>query len=49
MDAITIITAVSALYPILIYLLPPKYATKLKPVGAILRAIAETPGGLKTK
>ena len=49
MDPITIITAVSALYPILIYILPPEYAAKLKPIGCILKYLAETPGGLKTK
>ena len=50
MDATTItlvISAASAIYSLLIYLLPPETAKKLKPVGVILKALASTPGGLK--
>jgi hypothetical protein len=52
MDATTItlvISAASAIYSLIVYLLPPDKAKKLKPVGVILKALASTPGGLKIK
>ena len=52
MDTTTITlatTVASAIYSLLIYLLPPETAKKLLPVGAFLKMIASTPGGLKIK
>jgi len=49
MEVATIITGVVLLWPGLMYLLPPKLSKKLKPFGRFLKAIANTPGGLKLK
>ena len=46
-DIFEIIGAISTIYTVLLYLLPPTLAKKLKPIGVILNAIANTPGGFK--
>ena len=43
------IGAISSIYSLLIYVLPPKHAKKLKPIGIILNMLANTPGGFKYK
>lgn len=43
------IGVISSVYSLLIYVLPPNYAKKLKPIGVILNMLANTPGGLKFK
>ena len=44
-----IFIAASFIYVSLMYILPPEQAKFLKPVGKILKFIANTPGGLKIK
>ena len=48
-DIVKIIGAIATLYPLLLYVLPPKWARMLYPVGRVLNAIANTPGGLRYK
>jgi hypothetical protein len=44
---INFVILAAMLYPMILYLLPPKLARKLKPIGKILTSIANTPGGFK--
>lgn len=48
-DIMQVIGAVSVIYSAALYFLPKKYAKKLKPIGKILRFLANTKGGFKTK
>jgi hypothetical protein len=48
-NLVKIISWLSIVYPAMVYILPPKYAKKLKPVGDMLEFLAGTPGGLRKK
>lgn len=41
--------ALYSIYGGLIFILPPEYAKKLKPIGKLLNFLANTPGGVQTK
>lgn len=49
LDINMILAIAAGLYPVLMYILPKKYAQKLDIVRKILEATGNTPGGLRTK
>ena len=49
METIEFIGAIAALYPIILKVLPPKWAKKLAPFGKFFKILADTPGGYKIK